>query len=130
MVHGMSHPMLNVLCFYITTFQRVCVCVCVCNVSVFCSSLKSHFPGMLLRYFLSGSQMVPVAPVITGITSGCCNFHIHCISVASAVYFRIFLTSFLITFITILLLLLLLYFIAFMQGIYNYIPETNHISWV
>jgi len=56
MVHGLSHPMLNVLCFYITTFQRekererewvgewvskracgrvrvcvrVCVCVCVC----------------------------------------------------------------------------------------------------
>ena len=34
MVHGMSHPMLNVLCFYITTFQSVCVCMyaraCVC----------------------------------------------------------------------------------------------------
>ena len=89
----------------------VCVCVCVCavpNVSVFCSSLRSRFPGMLLRYFLSDSQMVPVPLIITGITSGCCTFHIRCISVARAVYFRIFLTSFLITFITILLLLLLL----------------------
>jgi hypothetical protein len=27
-----------------------------------------------------------------------------------------------------LLLLLLLLFIVFMQGIYNYMPETNHVS--
>jgi hypothetical protein len=29
-----------------------------------------------------------------------------------------------------LLLLLLLLFITFMQGIYNYLPETNHVSGV
>jgi hypothetical protein len=30
--------------------------------------LMSCFPGMLLRYFLNDSEMVPVAPVISGIT--------------------------------------------------------------
>ena len=34
----------------------------------FCSSLISCFPGMLLRYSLSDFEMVPVAPIITGIT--------------------------------------------------------------
>jgi hypothetical protein len=31
---------------------------------------------------------------------------------------------------TIKLLLLLLLVVTFMYGIYNYIPETNHVSWV
>ena len=39
----------------------------VLNVAVFCSSLSSCFPGMLLRYFLIDFDMVPAAPVITGI---------------------------------------------------------------
>ena len=54
---------LNLLCFYISTFQRererervcVCVCVCVCavvNMALFCSSLTSCFPGMLLTIFI------------------------------------------------------------------------------
>ena len=37
------------------------------NVAVFCSSLTSWFPGMLLTYFLNGFEMVPVAPITTGI---------------------------------------------------------------
>ena len=36
--------------------------------ALFCSSLISCFPCMLLRYCLSDFEMVPVAPVITGIT--------------------------------------------------------------
>ena len=36
--------------------------------AVFCSSLTSWFPGMSLTYFLNDLEMVPVAPVITGIT--------------------------------------------------------------
>ena len=35
---------------------------------LFCSSLISCFLGMLLRYCLSDLEMVPVAPIITGIT--------------------------------------------------------------
>jgi hypothetical protein len=34
------------------------------NMAVFCSSLTSWFPGMLLTYFLNDFKMVPVAPII------------------------------------------------------------------
>ena len=37
------------------------------NMAVFSSSLTSRFPGMLLMYFLNGFEIVPVAPIITGI---------------------------------------------------------------
>jgi hypothetical protein len=36
--------------------------------AVFCSSLTSWFPGMVFTYFLNDFEMVPVAPIITGIT--------------------------------------------------------------
>jgi len=39
---------LNLLHFYISTFRSMCA---VPNMSVFCSSLTSCFPGMLLMYF-------------------------------------------------------------------------------
>ena len=38
------------------------------NMAVFCSSLTSCFPGMLLTYFLSDFEIIPVATIITGIT--------------------------------------------------------------
>ena len=41
---------LNLLYFYINTFRRMCA---VPNMAVFCSSLTSWFPGMLLTYFLN-----------------------------------------------------------------------------
>ena len=56
---------LNLLYFYISTFRSMCA---VPNMAVFCSSLTSCFPGMLLTYFLNGFEIVPVAPIITGIT--------------------------------------------------------------
>ena len=37
------------------------------NMAVFCSSLTSCFPGMLVTYFLNDFEIVPVAPIITGI---------------------------------------------------------------
>ena len=37
------------------------------NMAVFCSSFTSCFPGMLLTYFLNDFEIVPVAPIITGI---------------------------------------------------------------
>ena len=40
---------LNLLYFYISTFRSMCA---VPNMAVFCSSLTSCFPGMLLTYFL------------------------------------------------------------------------------
>jgi len=40
---------LNLLHFYISTFRSMCA---VPNMAVFCSSLTSRFPGMLLTYFL------------------------------------------------------------------------------
>ena len=41
---------LNPLYFYISTFRSMCA---VPNMAVFCSSLTSWFPGMLLTYFLN-----------------------------------------------------------------------------
>ena len=37
------------------------------NMAVFCSSRTSWFPGMLPTYFLNDFEMVPVAPIITGL---------------------------------------------------------------
>ena len=56
---------LNLLYFYISTFRSMCA---VPNMAVFCSSFTSCFPGMLLTYFLNDFEIVPVAPIITGIT--------------------------------------------------------------
>jgi Ca2+/Na+ antiporter len=71
---------------------------------------------MLLMYFLNDFEMVPVAPITTGITLAF-TFHMRCISVVRSLYFKIFSVSFLITFLSpeiatsllLLLLLLLLY---------------------
>ena len=82
--------MLNVLYFYIITFRSTCA---VRNVAVFCSSLISCFPGMLIRYSLNELEMVPTAPVITDITFGFI-LHMHCVSIVTSLYFRIFSASF------------------------------------
>ena len=49
---------LNLLYFYISTFRSMCAAP---NMAVFCSSLTSWFPGMLLTYFLNVFEIVPVA---------------------------------------------------------------------
>jgi len=56
---------LYLLYFYISTFRSMCA---VPNMAVFCTSFTSCFPGMLLTYFLNYFEIVPVAPIITGIT--------------------------------------------------------------
>jgi len=53
------------LYFYISTFRSMCA---VPNMAVFCSFLTSCLPDMSLTYFLNDSEIVPVAPIITGIT--------------------------------------------------------------
>jgi uncharacterized membrane protein (UPF0182 family) len=52
---------------------------------------------MLLRYFLSDCETVPVAPIVTDITFFH-TFHLPCISNVRSLYLKIFLASFLITF--------------------------------
>ena len=52
---------------------------------------------MLLTYFLNDFEIVPVAPIITGITF-VFTFHMRCISNVRSLYFIIFSASFLITF--------------------------------
>ena len=61
MVHTSLVPVLNLLHFYISAFHSMCA---VPNMAVFCSSLTSWFPGMLLMYFLNDFEIVPVAPII------------------------------------------------------------------
>jgi hypothetical protein len=58
-------PALALLYFYVSTFRSMCA---VPNMAVFCSSLTSWCPGMSLTYFLNDLEMVPVVPIITGIT--------------------------------------------------------------
>jgi len=65
MVHISLVPALTPLYLYVSTSRSMCA---VPNMAVFCSSLSSWFPGMLLTYFLNDSEIVPVAPIITGIT--------------------------------------------------------------
>ena len=77
---------LNLLYFYISTFQSMCA---VPNMAVYCISLTSWFPGMLLTYFLNDFEIVPVAPISTGITF-VFTFHMRCISIVRSLYFRIF----------------------------------------
>jgi hypothetical protein len=51
-------PALALMYFYINTFRSMCA---VPNMAVFCSSLTSWFPGMVLTYFLNDFEIVPVA---------------------------------------------------------------------
>jgi len=94
MVHRSLVPALTPLYLYVSTFRSMCA---VPSMAVFCSSLTSWFPGMLLMYFLNAFELVPVAPIITGITF-VFTFHMRCISIVRSLYFRIFSASFLITY--------------------------------
>ena len=76
---------LNLLHFYIGTFRSDRA---VPNMAVFCSSLNICFPSMLLTYFLNDFEIVPVAPIITGITF-VFTFNMRCISIVRYLYFRI-----------------------------------------
>ena len=67
--------------------------------AVFCSSFTLWFRIMLLMYFLNDFEMVPVAPIITGI-SLVFTFHMRCISLVRSSYFKIFSASFSITFLS------------------------------
>ena len=67
-------PALALLYFHVSTFRSMCA---VPTMAVFCSSLTSWCPGMLLTCFLYDFEVVPVAPITTGIN--CCyyNYYYH-----------------------------------------------------
>ena len=75
---------LNLLYFFISTFRIMCA---VPNIAVFCSSLTSCFPGMLLTYFLNDFEIVPIAPIVTRITL-VFTFHMRCVSIARSLYLK------------------------------------------
>jgi hypothetical protein len=52
---------LTLMYFYISTFRSLRA---VPNMAVFCSSLTSWFPGMVLTYILYGFEMDPVIIII------------------------------------------------------------------
>jgi len=52
---------LNLLYFYISTFRSMCS---VPNMAVFCSSLTSWIPGMLLTYFLNDFELLLLLVVV------------------------------------------------------------------
>ena len=57
--------MANVLYSHISSSRSICAEL---STAVFCIPLISCFTGMFLRYFLRDFKMVPVAPIVTGIT--------------------------------------------------------------
>ena len=77
--------MLNVLYSYISTSRSLCA---VPNMAVICSSLTSCLARMWFGYFLNYFQMVPIAPLVTGIII-VFAFHMLCISVVRLLYFRL-----------------------------------------
>ena len=83
-------PVLNLLYSYISTFRSMCA---VPNMAVFCSSLTSCFPGMLLTYFLNDFEIVPFAPIVTGITF-VFTFHMRCISIMCIIIIITFIFCF------------------------------------
>ena len=85
-----SVSVLNLLYFYISTFRSMCA---VPNMAVFCSSLTSCFPGMLLTYFVNDFETVPVAPIITGITF-VFTFHMRCIFIIMLLFLLLLLLLF------------------------------------
>ena len=89
-------PALALLYFYVSTFRSMCA---VPNMAVFCNPFTTWFPDMLLMYFLNDFEMVPVAPIITGITL-VFTFYMRCIAIVRSLYFKIFSASFLIKFLS------------------------------
>jgi hypothetical protein len=94
MIHVTLFHMSNILYFYISAVRGLDAAP---NVAVFCSSLTSCFCCTLLRYFVNYFVMIPVAPIITGITF-VFTLHMRCIYIVRSLYFRIFSASFFNTF--------------------------------
>jgi hypothetical protein len=79
MVHVLPLTILNVFTFAV---QKMCA---VPDMAVFCIFLIPRFPRMLLGYFLNDFEMIPVDPIITGITC-VFAFQICCISILGLIF--------------------------------------------
>jgi hypothetical protein len=82
---------------YVTIHGTQIVSSCVDSISTLAPSevcaqcsvwLFSVVPGMLLTYFLNAFEIVPVAPIVTGITV-VFTFHVRFISIVRSLYFNI-----------------------------------------
>jgi hypothetical protein len=78
--------MIHVLYFYTSNFRSMCA---VPSKAVFCRSLMSCYPDVCFRYFLNDFGVVPVAPIITGITF-VFTFQIRSIPIVNYLYFKKF----------------------------------------
>ena len=90
-LHVMLFRLWNMFCTFTLVFSVACV---LCAMLLFFSP---PLPGMLLRYCLSDFEIVPVAPLITGITFAF-TIHMGWICILRSLYFKIFSASFFITF--------------------------------
>jgi hypothetical protein len=91
MVHISLAPVLNLLYFYISTFQ--------CPIWLFSASPWLHGFLVCCACVFWMTEIVPIAPIITGITF-VFTFHKHCISIVRSLYYKIFLASFFVTFLS------------------------------
>jgi len=82
-VHMMLYPMFIGVYFYVSTFLNICA---VSNMAVFCNSMILCFRTIFHRYFLNDFEIVPYAPVLTGITF-IFTFHMGQISVVRCFIF-------------------------------------------
>jgi hypothetical protein len=85
-IHGTCNVNSHAECFALWHHhfpQFVCA---VHNMAVCCSSLISPLPSMLFGYCLSDFALVPVAPVVSGITFGF-YFHLRYFSIVRCLYF-------------------------------------------
>jgi hypothetical protein len=71
-------PALALMYFYIRTFRIMCA---VPNMAVFCSSLTSWFPGMVLTYYLNDFEIIIIIIPVLRATFLCTNTMCVCVCV-------------------------------------------------
>ena len=76
-LHVILFSVINVMHVYINTFPSMCALF---SMAVFCTPIISCLTGILFRCFLNDFDVVPVAPVVTGITLAL-TFHLRCTSI-------------------------------------------------
>jgi len=92
--HVMVFPTINLLHSCISTLRSTCA---VPSTVDCCSSLTSRFPVLLFRYFLNDFEADTFAPFNTGVIF-IFKLRMRSIYIVRSLCFRVFLTSFLVTF--------------------------------
>ena len=84
--------LLNLLYLYISAFRSMCA---VLNMAVFCSSLPSCFPGMLLTYFLNYFIIIIIIIIVViqvtfvSVAMTICDFSVKTGDISSTNQYRI-----------------------------------------